>query len=199
MDRDKENKGNDTGGMLEKEKEDCQKEKGKEGAHSFMGGVRRISLISVGVVGRHKKTKSSGGGFVGVEGGGGLPACIPPVLTSLPRVVRVTSHTSTADLQRATSLSSPGGGDDGSGSPIAASAPTTPVRSNSSSRHLHTPSISSTKRCPRTPSRSKSKPRKSEESSQDVGLKAGLEFQQVQAPFSYPFEGRDASLLKTPT
>ena len=219
MDRDKENKGKDTDGVLEKEKEDHQKEKGKEGARSFMGSVRRISLISVGVVGRHKKTKSGGGGFVG--GGGGPPACIPPVPTSLPPALccasqtslkipsststasgqrSISSHTSTADLRRAASLSSPGGGGDSSGGPTAASAPATPVRSNSSSRHSRPPSISSsTKRRPRTLSKSKSKPKKSEESSQDGGLKTGLDFQQEQAPFFYSSEGRDTTLLKTPT
>lgn len=45
MDRDIENKGKDTDGVLEKEKDDNQKEKGKEGSRSFMGNVRRISLI----------------------------------------------------------------------------------------------------------------------------------------------------------
>jgi len=132
MDRNKENKGKDTDGVLEKEKEDHQKEKGKEGARSFIGSVRRISLISVGVVGRHKKTKSGGGGFVGVGSGGGPPACIPRVPTSLPPALScasqvslkyppstnttssrrsITSHISTADLRRAASLSSPSGGD----------------------------------------------------------------------------------------
>ena len=84
MDRNKESKGKDTDGVLEKEKEDHQKEKGKEGARFFMGSVRRISLIFVGVVGRHKKTKSGGGDFVGIGGGGGgPPACTPPLPTSL--------------------------------------------------------------------------------------------------------------------
>ena len=202
--------------ITEKEKEDRQKEKGKEGSRSFMGSVRRISLISVGVVGRHKKTKSGGGGLVG--GGSGPPACIPPVPTSLPPALScasqvslkippstntasgqrsTSSHTSTADLQRAASLSSPiSDGGDSSGGPAATSVATTPVRSNS--RHSRHPSTSSSiKRRPRTLSKSRSKPRKSEESSQDNGLKAGLDFQQEQAPFSY--EGRDTTLLKTPT
>ena len=52
--------------------------------------VRRISLISVGVVGRHKKTKNGGGGLVG--GGGGPPVCIPPVPTSLPPALSCVSH-----------------------------------------------------------------------------------------------------------
>ena len=111
------------------------------------------------------------------------------------------SHTSTADLRRAASLSSPGGGD-GSGSPTATSNPATPVRSNSNSHHSRPPSISSsTKRRPRARSKSKSNPRKSEESSQDAGLKNGLEFQfqQEKATFFYPSEGRDTALLKTPT
>ena len=219
MDRDKENKGKDTDSVLEKEKEDHQKDKGKEGTRSFMGSVRRISLISVGVGGRHKKTKSGGGGFVGVGGGGGPPACIPPVPTSLPPAMRcasqvslkipsstntapgqrsTSSHTPTADIRRAASLSSNGG--DGSNGPTATSAPATPIRSNSSSRHSRPPSISSsTKKRPRTLSKSKSKPRKSEESSHDGGLKTGLDFQQEQAPFFYPSEGRDTTLLKTPT
>jgi hypothetical protein len=202
--------------MTENEKEDHQKEKGKEGTRSFMGSVRRISLISVGVVGRHKKTKSGGGGLVG-----GPPACIPPVPTSLPPALScasqvslkippstnmasgqrsTSSYTSTADLRRAASLSSPsGGGGDGSGGPAAISTPATPVRSNSSSRRSRPLSISSTKRRPRTLSKSKSKPRKSEESSQDGGLNADLDFQQEQAPFRYPSEGRNTILLKTPT
>ena len=50
------------------------------------------------------------------------------------------SYTPTVDLRRAVSLSSPSGGD-GSGGPTAISAPATPVRSNSSSRHSR-PSIS---------------------------------------------------------
>ena len=219
MDRDKENKSKDTDGVLENGKEDSQKGKGKEGARSFMGGVRRISLISVGVVGRHKKTKSGGGGLVGVGGDGGPPS-IPPLPTSLPPALSCgsqvslkipsstttsnkasgqrsasshtsTAHTSTADLRRAASLSSPNGGSNGSSGPTAASAPATPVRSHSGSRHSRPSSISSTKRRPRTPSRSKSKPRKSEESSQDG--------QQEQVPFFYPSEGRDTALLKTPT
>ena len=216
MDQDKENKGKDTEGVLEKEKED-QKEKGKEGTRSFMGSVRRINLISVGVVGRHKKTKSGGGGFIGV-GGGGPPACIPPVPTSLPPASgcasqvslkipsstnaasgqrSTSSHTSTADLRRAAFLSSPSGGGDSSDGPTATSAPATPVRSNSSSRRSRPPSISSsTKRRPRTLSKSKSNSRKSEESSQDGG---GLDFPQEQVPFLYPSEGRDITLLKTPT
>ena len=210
MDRDKENKGKDTDGVLDKEKDDHPKEKGKEGARSFMGSVRRISLISVGVGGRHKKTKSGGGGFVGA-------ACIPPVPTSLPPAMRCTSqvslkilsstntapgqrstpYTSTAGIRRAASLSSSGG--DGSGAPTATSTPATPVRSNSSSRHSRPPSISSsTKRRPRTLSKSKSKPRKSEESSYD-GLKTNLDFQQEPAPFFYPSEVTDTTLLKTPT
>ena len=146
-------------GVLEKEKEDHQKEKGKEGARSFMGSVRRIRL-------------SGGGDFVGV-GGGGPPACIPPLPTSLPPLScasqvslkipssmatpntasgqrSTSSHTSSADLRGAASLSSPSGDGDGSGGPT---APATPVKSNSSSRHSSPPSISSsTKRRPRTPS-----------------------------------------------
>ena len=43
-----------------------------------------------------------------------------------------------------------------------------------------------------------SRPRKWDKSSQD-GLNAGLNFQQEQAPFFYPSEGRDTTLLKTPT
>ena len=220
VDRDKENKGKDTDGALEKEKEGHQKEKGKEGSRSFMGSVRRISLISVGVVGRHKKTKSSGGGFAGTGGGGDPPAFIPPVPTLLPALScasqvslktptstnsasgqRSTSyHASIADLRRAASLSSPNGGRDGSGGPSATFAPAAPVRSNSSSRYSRPSSISSsTKKRPRKLSKSKSKQRKSEESSQDGGLNADLDFLQEQAPFSCPSEGKDTALLKTPT
>ena len=218
VDRDKENKGKDTNGVLEKE-DGHQREKGKEGTRSFMGGVRRISLISAGVVGRHKKTKSGGGSFVGVGGsGGGSPAYIPPVPTLLPSALScasqvslkipsstntasgqrsTSSHTSTADLRRAASLSSYGGGD-GSGGPTSASG--APLRSNSSSRHSRPSSISSsTKRRPRKLSRSKSKPTKSEVFSQDSGLKAGLDLQQEQASFSNSSEERDPTLLKTPT
>ena len=112
--------------MPEKETEGhpSPKAKGKEGTRSFMGSVCRISLISVGVVGRHKKTKSGGGGFIGVGGGGGTPVSIPPVPTSLPPTLScasqvslkipsstnmasgqqsTSSHTS-ADLRRAASL-----------------------------------------------------------------------------------------------
>ena len=42
MDRDKESKGKDADGVLKKGKEDHQKEKGKEGARSFMGSVRQM-------------------------------------------------------------------------------------------------------------------------------------------------------------
>lgn len=42
MDRDKENMGKDTDGVLEKE--DHQKEKGEEGTRFFMGSVRRIQV-----------------------------------------------------------------------------------------------------------------------------------------------------------
>ena len=184
-----------------------------------MGSVRRISLISVGVVGKHKKTKSGSGSFVGV--GGGSPARIPPVPPLLPSALScasqvslkipsstntasgqrsTSSHTSTVDLRRAASLSFPNGGDVTRGPP-AASTPATPVRTNSSSRHSRPPSISSstTKRRPRKLSKSKSKPRKSEESSRDGGLKDGVDFQQEQAPFFFPSEGRDTPLLKTPT
>ena len=213
MDRDKGNGGKDTYGVLENQ--DYQKEKVKEGARSFMGSVRRISLIS-GVVGRHKKTKSGGGGFLG---GGGPPSYIPPLPTSPPPALNcasqislkilssantasgqpsTSSHTSTADLRKAASLASPGG-DDGPGGPTATSTPSTPVRSNSNPRRSRSPSISSTKRRPRSRSKSKSKPRKSEESFQDAGLKTGLESQQEKAPFFYPSEGRDTALLKTPT
>ena len=90
-DRDKENKGKDTDGVLEREKENHKKENGKEGARSFMGSLHRISLISVGVVGRHKKTKSDDGGLAG---DGGPPACIPPVLTLLPPALSCASHVS---------------------------------------------------------------------------------------------------------
>ena len=48
-------------------------------------------------------------------------------------------------------------------------------------------------------SESKSKQRKSEEFSQDGGLKAALDLQQEQAHFFYPSEGRDTTFLKTPT
>ena len=72
MDRNKESKGKDTDGVLEKGKEDHQKEKG---ARSFMGSVRRISLIFVGV---------------GLDGGGG--PCIPPVPTSLPPALSCASQ-----------------------------------------------------------------------------------------------------------
>ena len=215
VDRDKENKVKDTDAVLEKEKEGHSKEKGKEGTRSFMGSVRRISLISVGVVGRHKKTKSGGGGFVGV-GGGGSPASIPPVPALLPSALSCASqvslkipsstntasgqrstsfHTSTADLRRAASLSFPNGGDASDG-PTATSVPA----ALASSRHSRPPSIaSSTKRRPRKLSKSKSKSRKSGESSQDGDLKAGLDFQQEQAPFFYPSDERDTTLLKTPT
>ena len=178
-----------------------------------MGGVRRISLISVGV-GRHKKSKSGGGSFVGLGGGGGSPACIPPVPTLLPSAMSsqvslkilssanttsgprsASSHISTADLRRAASLSSPKRGFVGSGGTTATSAPAAAVISNS-----RPPSISSsTKRRVRKLSKSKSRPRKSEDSSHDGGVKAGLDSQEEQAPFFYPSEGRDNTLLKTPT
>ena len=178
-----------------------------------MGSVRRISLISVGVVGKHKKTKSGSGSFVGI-GGGGSPARIPPVPTLLPSAFScasqvslkipssatsgqrsTSSHTSTVDLRRAASLSFPNGGGV-TGGPTT-SSPATPVRSISTSRHSRPPSIaSSTKRRPRKLSKSKSKPRKSEESSRDGCLKDGVDFQQEQAPFSFP---SDNTLLKTPT
>ena len=194
--------------MLE---EGHQKEKGLEGTRSFMGSVRRISLISVGVVGRHKKTKS-GGGFVGVRGGGGSPARIPPVPAlscasqvslKIPSSMNMesgqrstSSHTPT-NLRRAASLSSPSRGGDGSGNPTAVSSFAIPVRSNSSSHHSRRPSISSfTKIRPRTLSKFKFKSRKLEESSQDGGLKPGYELQQEQAP---PSEEKDTTLLKTPT
>ena len=187
--------------VVEKEKEDSPK--AKEGSRSFMGSVRRISLVSVGVVGRHKKSKS------GV--GGGSPAHIPPVPTSLPpalscpsqvslRVPTTTtntcssprypsSHASTADLRRAASSPLPH-------DPTVAS--TSPVRSNSGSRPS-TPS--SAKRRRRTLSKSKSKPRKSEESAQDFedrSMKATLDFQQERLPFRDPSE-EDATPFKTPT
>ena len=211
MDRDKENKGKDSDVTLEKEKDILEKGKGKgkEGSRSFMGGVRRISLISVGV-GRHKKSKSGGGSFVGLGGGGGSPACIPPVPTLLPSAVRsqvslkilssanstsgqrsASSPMSTADLRRAASLSSPKRGFDGSGGTTATSALAAAVISNSR------PSISSsTKRRGQKVSKSKSRPRKSEDSSHDGGVKAGLDFKEEQAPFFYPSEGRDNTLLK---
>ena len=185
LNQDKESKGKDTNGVLEKEKEGHQRETAKESARSFIGSVRRISLISVGVVGRHKKMKS----------GGGSPACISPMPTSLPPALdcasqvslkfssstsmafgqrSTSSHTSTADLRRAASLSSP--------------------------RHSRPLSISlSTKRRPRTISKSKSNPRKSEESSQEGGLTAALDFPEERAPFFYPSEGRDTTRLNTPT
>ena len=202
-DRDRENKGKDVDVVLEKEKERHEKEKGKEDTLSFMGSVRRISFIFVGVVGRHK-TKSSGGGFLGVGGGSSSPACIPPVPTLLPSALScasqvslkipsssntasgqrsTSSHTSIADLRRVASLSSPNDGGDASSGPTATFAPAAPVRSNSSSHHSHPLSILSTKRHPRKLSKSKSKPGKSEESPQDGGLKADLDFQQEQAPF----------------
>ena len=99
----------------------------KKGTRSFRGSVRRKSLISVGVVGKQKKTKSGSGGFIGVgSGGGGSPVCIPPVPTALCCASQVSlmvpfsrnvasgqhstsSHTSIADLRRA-ALSSPNGG-----------------------------------------------------------------------------------------
>ena len=184
-----------------------------------MGSVRRISLISVGVFGKQKKTKSGSGRFVGV--GGGSPACIPPVPPLLPSALScasqvslkipsstntasgqrsTSSHTSTIDLRRAASLSFPNGGGDVTRGPPATSTPATPVRSNSSSRHSRPPSISSsTKRRPRKLPKSKSKPRKSEESSRDGVLKDVVDFQQEQAPFFFPSEGRDTTLLKTPT
>jgi hypothetical protein len=57
-----------------------------------MGSVRRISLISAGVVGKHRKTKSGGGGCIGVGGGGGSPVCIPPVPTLLPSALSCASQ-----------------------------------------------------------------------------------------------------------
>jgi hypothetical protein len=155
-----------------------------------MDGVRRI--ISVGVVGRHKKTMSDSGGFLGVRGDGCLPvpACIPPVPTSLRPALNFASQeipssrnvasgqpSTSADLRRATS---PNGGD----SSAAASAAATPVRSNLNFRHSRPQSISSsTKRRPRTRSKSECRSRKSEESFQDASLKTRLDFQQEQAPF----------------
>ena len=161
-----------------------------------MGSVRRISLISIGAVGKHKKMKSGSGSVVGV--GGGSPARIPPVPPLLPSALScasqvslkipsstntasgqrsTSSHTSTIDLRRAASLSFPNGGGDVTRGPPATSTPATPVRSNSSSRHSRPPSISSsTKRRPRKLSKSKSKPRKSEESSRDGVLKDVVDF-----------------------
>ena len=46
--------------------------------------------------------------------------------------------------------------------------------------------------------KSKSKSRKSEQCSQNAGLKTGLDIQQEQGPFFYSPEGRNAVLLKTP-
>jgi hypothetical protein len=228
LDRDKEKKDTDVDGRLEKEndnEQDHPKEIGKEGTRSFMGSVRRISLVSVGVVGRHKKTKSGAGGF---SFGGDSLAPIPPVPTSLPPALscasqvslRIPSSTaaatntnshqrntssriSTSDLRRAASLSSPSGGG-GSGDPTGPSVPVTPVtpvRSPSGSHHSRPPSISSTKKRRRTLSKPRSKPRKSEESSQEVrdgGLKPSLDFQQEPVP-SYPSDQRDNTLLPTPT
>lgn len=205
MDRDKENKEKETDCVLESEKEaeheDHLKGKGKEGARSFMSGVRRISLVSVGVVGRHKKTKSGASGFVDVNDGSS--AHIPPVPTSLPPALSSASQVSLRILSstRAASLSSPGGGDGVAGVPTVPSAPATPARSNSGSHHSRPSSISSsTKRRRRT--LSKSKPRKSAESSQefkDGGLNPALNSQQEQVPFFHPSEGRDTTILKTPT
>ena len=201
MDRDKENKEKETDGVVESEKEveheDHLKGKGKEGARSFMGGVRRISLVSASVVGRHKKTKSGASGFVDVNGGS--TAHIPPVPTSLPPALSSASQVSLRILSstRAASLSSPGGSDGVAGDPTVPSAPATPARSNSGSHHSRPPSISSsTKRRRRT--LSKSKPRKSEES-RDGGLNPALNFQQERVPFFHPSEGRDTTILKTPT
>jgi hypothetical protein len=181
---------------VEKEKEDSPK--GKQGSRSFMGSVRRISLVSVGVVGRHKKSKS------GV--GGDSLAHIPPVPTSLPpdlscpsqvslRIPTTcssprypSSHSSTADLRRAASL------------PFPHSPTASPVRSNSGTRPPSTPS--SAKRRRRTLSKSKSKPRKSEESAQDFrdrAVKASLDFEQARLPFCDPSEGTDTTPFKTPT
>ena len=205
----------DTDGAREKDKEKekenedyhqrhLPKEKENEGSRSFMGSVRRISLVSVGVVGRHKKTKS-GGGFVG---GGGSPSCIPPLPPSLPLILasasqvslRIPSSTSSdisaADLRRATSLSSPNSG--GSGDPTFSST-TTPVRSHPGP-NSRPPSISSsTRRRRRTLSKSKSKPRKSEESrelSRDRVRKASLD---LQGGDREPSDENDVSVPKTPT
>ena len=217
MDRDKDkDKGGGRGKDKEKEGEGRPEgnEKEKEGTRSFMGSVRRISLVSAGVVGRHKKTKS--GGFV--SGRVGSPAPIPPMPTALPSVLtcasqvslRVPSATSTttnsgsdqhhkstristADLRRAASLSSPIAG--GGPSEPTPSTPATPVRSHSSSRPS---SVSSTKKRRRTLSKPRPQPRKSEELSQDQVPKASLDLKQGRELFS-PSEGTDIIVSKTPT
>ncbi|KAF8815637.1 hypothetical protein BYT27DRAFT_6666418 [Phlegmacium glaucopus] len=220
MDRDKDKDGvREKDKEKEKENEDYHQPhhpKEKEGSRSFMGSVRRISLVSVGVVGRHKKTKS-GGGFIGGAGGGSparippLPCSLPPVLASASQVsLRIHSTTnpgsgqrytssdvSAVDLRRAASLSSPNTGSSGD---LASSSPT-PVRSRPGS-NSRPPSISSsTKRRRRTLSKSKSKPRKSEESqelSRDRVPKASLDIQQEREPSDLS-EENDIPIPKTPT
>jgi len=167
-------------------------------------------LVSVGVVGRHKRTKS-GGGFA--DGGGSpahispLPASLPPVLASASRVsLRIASSTTTtttssdisaADLRRATSLSSPYSR--GSADPTFSST-MTPVRSHPGP-HSRPPSISSSTRGRRrTSSKSKPKPRKSEESqelSRDRVPNASLDLQRGDR--EPPSEENDVSVPKTPT
>jgi hypothetical protein len=93
--RDKEIKGKDTDGVLEKEKERHEKGKGREGRRFFAGSMRRINLISVGVLGKQTKTKSDSGDQVSLvlEGGGSLE-CIPLVPTLLPSASRFASQAS---------------------------------------------------------------------------------------------------------
>ena len=157
MDRDKEK---------EKENEDSQCQlsplQEKEGAHSFMGNVRRISLFSACVVGRHRRAKSGNDN----GGSGGSPARIPPVppiLTCTSQVsLRIPStgssqrHTSSSAPQRA-SLSCPNSGDP------SGSDPSTPIRSASGSSSRPSSISSSTKRRRRRPSKTRHKSSKSEE------------------------------------
>ena len=191
-------------GMLEKGKENEHEDHPKEkGARSFMGNIRRISLVSVGVVGRHRKTRSVGSGV--------SPARVLPLPTSLPSASSfasqvsstmtmtntgsseqcASSHTTTADLRRAASLSSPNGGGSGPDD-----LPATPVSYSGSPHPCPRPISSSAKRRRRTLSKSISRPRESENSCQELkggGLKA---FQQEQASSFNPSEGREP---KTPT
>ena len=199
----------------ERENEDSPQE---EGTRSFMGSVRRLSLVSVGVVGKqHKKTKSSGGGFLAsIPPVPPVLACTSQVSLRLPSTMATTTsgysrytsaHPSIVDLRRAASLSSPSAAvTTGSGDPTSSSATAVPLRSVSTPHNSRPSSISSsTKRRRRTlSSKSRPKPRKSEESSQDGVLKDSLDIQREREPLFYPSEPQtptrhvSSSMVPTP-